>query len=209
MKRATIGVRMHSGWGVLVAVSGDAEEVDIVDRRNVVIWDPGIPGAKQPYHYAAKLGCPEAQRYLENCGAVCERLAVAAVGDAVRKLRNRHFQVAASVVLQASGRLLPPLPKILASHALIHTTEGEFFRNAVRGACVHLRIAVAGLPERDLDKRAKAVFGNAADRIQRRILRMGKSLGAPWRQDQKAAALAAAIVLAGNKQDHSSDSAAR
>lgn len=208
MKRATIGVRMHSGWGVLVAVSGDAEEVDILDRRNVVIWDPGIPGTKQPYHHAAKLGCPEAQRYLENCAAVCERLAVAAVGDAVHELRNRHFQVAGSVVPQASGRLLPPLPKILASHALIHTAEGEFFRKAVRDACEHLRIAVAGLPERDLDKRAEAVFGNAADRIQRRILKMGKSLGAPWRQDQKAAALAAAIILAGNKQDHSSDSAA-
>jgi len=56
MKRAALGVRMHSGWGVLVAVSGDAHSVEVLDRRRIVTTDPSIPGAKQPYHYAAGLG---------------------------------------------------------------------------------------------------------------------------------------------------------
>lgn len=98
MKRVAIGVRMHSGWGALVAVSGDAHELEIVDRRQIVTSDPRIPGAKQPYHYAAKLGLPEAQHYLENCAAVSELLAEAGVGEVIRELHNRHFEVAGSVV---------------------------------------------------------------------------------------------------------------
>lgn len=196
MKQAAIGVRMHSGWGALVVVCGDARELDIVDRRQIVTCEPGIPGIKQPYHYAAKLGLTEAQQYLENCAAVSERLAVAAVSEVIRDLHNRHFRVAGSAILWALGRPLPPLPKILASHALIHTAEGEFFRKAILDACEHLRIAVVRLPERELEERAEARFGKAAPRLERRISSLGRSLGPPWTRDQKAAALAAAIALA-------------
>src|ERR1700693_2103772 len=39
MKRAALGVRMHSGWGVLVAISGDADSTEMVDRRRIVVTD--------------------------------------------------------------------------------------------------------------------------------------------------------------------------
>ena len=170
--------------------------MDIVDRRQIITCEPGIPGIKQPYHYAAKLGLTEAQQYLENCAAVSERLAVAAVSEVIRDLHSRHFRVVGSAILWALGRPLPPLPKILASHALIHTAEGEFFRKAILDACEHLRIAVVRLPERELEERAEARFGKAAPRLERRISSLGRSLGPPWTRDQKAAALAAAIALA-------------
>src|SRR5438094_907749 len=35
MKRAAIGVRTHSGWGALVAVSNDAGAVDVIQRQHV------------------------------------------------------------------------------------------------------------------------------------------------------------------------------
>jgi len=56
MKRAALGIRMHSGWGVLVTVSGEADSAEIMDRRRIVITHPSMPGAKQPYHYAVNLG---------------------------------------------------------------------------------------------------------------------------------------------------------
>jgi len=43
MKRAALGIRMHSGWGMLVAVSGDADSLEILDRRRIVITDAAIP----------------------------------------------------------------------------------------------------------------------------------------------------------------------
>jgi hypothetical protein len=81
MKRAALGVRMHSGWGVLVAVCGDAHSLEVIERRRIATTDQAMPGAKQPYHYAASLGLtglglPEPEKYLVNCAAASERLAV-------------------------------------------------------------------------------------------------------------------------------------
>jgi len=98
-------------------------------------------------------------------------------------------------MLLASGRALPALPKILASHALVHTAEGEFFRKIVSEACQSCRIPVVGVRERELGERANATFGKATARIRRHISGLGKTVGAPWTQNEKAAALAALMVL--------------
>lgn len=204
MQRAAIGVRMHSGWGVLVVVCGDAISVEVVDRRRIVTTNAGIPGANQPYHHAANLAFPESERYLANCRAVSERLAFAAVAEVIRELDQRHYQIVGCAVLLASGHPLPSLSKILSSHPLIHTAEGEFFRHAVGKACEHLKIAVTAIRERELDERAKTAFGNVANHVQRRISRLGRSIGPPWTKDHKTAALAALLVLSNKERSRPS-----
>jgi len=201
MKHAALGIRMHSGWGVLVAVSWDANSVEVVTRKRIITTDPSIAGSNQPYHYAASLalrksGLPQAETYLANCAAVSERLASAAVAEAVRELDARHYRIVASAVLLASGRPLPSLAKILAAHPLIHTAEGEFFRQAFRQALERLEIPVTGISERELDNQAKKQFGPTAAEVRKRIDGMGRILGPPWTLDEKSAAMAAAIVLA-------------
>ena len=104
--------------------------------------------------------------------------------------------MAGACILLSSGRPLPQLAGILASHALIHTAEGEFFRNSFREAFQALNIPVTGIRERDLPEQAQKKFGKAATKVQERIAAMGRSIGPPWTTDQKAAALAACIVLA-------------
>lgn len=195
MRRAAIGVRAHSGWGALVAVAGAAGEFEVIERRRVVIAGANAPGAKQPFHYAERLGLPEAEKHLANCTASTQRLASAAIREVLRELQGREFRVVGGAILTASGRTLPPLPQILASHALIHTAEGEFFRKAFRDAFEASQIRVTALPERDLDARAKAAFGMRAARVRQKIEGLGRSLGPPWTQDQKFAALAAAMLL--------------
>jgi hypothetical protein len=71
----------------------------------------------------------------------------------VRELDGRHYRIVGSAVLLASGRPLPSLAKILGSHPLIHTAEGEFFRHAVRKACEGLKISVTAIRERELEER--------------------------------------------------------
>jgi hypothetical protein len=88
MKRAAIGVRMHSGWGALVAVSNSAGTVKVIDRRRIAITSPGTPGANQPYHFAENLELPEAEKFLGNCLAASRRLAMAAVREVLGELRN-------------------------------------------------------------------------------------------------------------------------
>jgi hypothetical protein len=186
---------MHSGWGVLVAISGDANELEVIDRRRVVVTDPAVPGGNQPYHHAASLGPQESEKYLADYAAVSERVAFAAIGEVIRELERRDYRTACAAVLLASGRPLPSLAKILASHPLIHTAEGELFRNVVSQACERLTIPVTATPERELDEKAKTAFGNATSRVQRMIASLGSSVGPPWTRDHKSAALAAAILL--------------
>jgi hypothetical protein len=195
MKRAAFGVQMHSGWGVLVAISGSPDAIEILARRRIVTADPEMPGAIQPYHYAMNLKLPESEKHLAKCAAASTRLAAAAIADLVKELNARQFHIVGSAVLQASGRSLPSLEKILASHPLIHTAEGEFFRHTVSRACEDLQIHVTAIRQRELEERAKSTFGNAS-RVQGPIASLGKTIGPPWTKDHKTAALAGALILA-------------
>ena len=113
MKRAALGFHMHSGWGVLVAVSGRFNSVDILDRRRIVTADPALPGAMQPYHYASQLEL----RSGEAPGAL-HRVFLSprcnSIAEVIRELDGRHHRIVGAAVLLASGRSLPPLAKILA-----------------------------------------------------------------------------------------------
>jgi hypothetical protein len=199
MKRAAIGVRMHSGWGALVAVTNRSGTVEIIERRRIAVATPGMPGAVQPYHFAKDLELPKAEKFLTQSFEASKHLAAAALQDVIDELRSRQYRVEGSAMLLAAGRPLPPLPRILAAHPLIHTAEGEFFREVFSKSCQSLGLSVTGFQVRELEKCAQATFGKAATRIGQQISAMGRSLGPPWTQDQKTAALAALIVLANRK----------
>jgi hypothetical protein len=196
MKRAAFGVQMHSGWGVLVAVSGDANSVEMLDRRRIVTADPKIPGAIQPYHFAARLALPEQEKHLAHCAETSSRLAATAMAEVIRELDGRGYRIVGAAVVLASGRTLPPLAKILAAHPLIHTAEGEFFRHAASKACEDLQIPVTAIRVRELDEHANAAFGTAASQVEDHVAKLGSSIGPPWTKDHKTAALAALLVLA-------------
>jgi len=155
MKRAAIGVRMHSGWGALVAVGHEAEMVNVIQRRRVVVVPAAARGGKQPYHFAKSLEPEEAENFLRECFEASQSLAL----TAVRELRDElsgQYRVVGAAVLLASGRPLPSLAKILASHSLIHTAEGVFYREVFSKACECLELPVTGFRERDLDEHVQA-----------------------------------------------------
>jgi hypothetical protein len=194
MNNAAFGIRMHSGWGVLVCISGNVSAPEIVDRRRIVVVEPTMEAAKQPYHFAETLPLQEAERHLQKCAAVSERLALGAIREALESVNTRNYRIVGCAILLASGRTLPALPTILASHALVHTAEGEFFRKVAREACERCRIPVVGFHERELDERANATFGKAAAGVRQRISDLRSIVGSPWTRDEKTAALAALMV---------------
>lgn len=200
MKRAAIGIRAHSGWGAVVAVSGGVAGFEVIQRRRIAITGAAFKGSNQPYHFAQGLKLSEAEAYLADCAAASERLALEALGALVEDLRRREYAAACCAILLASGRLLPSLSEILASHPLIHTAEGEFFRTAFRKASERLGIPVTGIRERELPGRAGDVFGSDTFQLQKQLAAAGRSLGPPWTTDQKTASLAALIVLANERR---------
>jgi len=104
MKPAALGFRMHSGWGVLVAVSGDADWVEVVDRKRIVVAD-STTGANQPYHHAARLRVQESENHIATCEVASDQFA-SAIERVVRELDARDVRIVGAAVLLASAR--PP-----------------------------------------------------------------------------------------------------
>lgn len=196
MKSAAVGIRVHSGWGALVAMGGQHGAEEIIARRKVVIIDPKAKGAAQPYHYVEEMELRAAERHLAACATDSRRLALDALSQISAEMRDRGFALVGSAILLSSARPLPDLDEVLASHALIHTAEGEFFRQAFRKAFERLEVPVTGIRERELEDHAEHTFGKTAAEVRKNIDGLGRALGPPWTQDEKMAALAAAIVLA-------------
>jgi hypothetical protein len=38
-------MRVHSGWGALVVIAGDAPQIELLDRRRIVVTDPKFVGS--------------------------------------------------------------------------------------------------------------------------------------------------------------------
>jgi hypothetical protein len=92
--RTALGFRAHSGWAAMVAVSGTFDAPRVLTRRRIVIADPQMPGAKQPYHTAAELPFAEAEALLRMAMESSRALALRAIGGAVKELRAQGHDVA-------------------------------------------------------------------------------------------------------------------
>lgn len=193
--RVAIGIKAHSGWAAIAAVAGDLKTPQVLDRRRISVVDPGVRGANQPYHFAKTLVLKEANAYLERSAETSRYLAAEGLAALAANLRDSGFQIVAAAIVMASGQAIPRLAETLASHALIHTAEGEFFRNAFAEGCNQLGLRIYRLRERELLDRGAAAFRMTKLKVKTRLNRLHRDLGPPWTQDQKSAALAAWLAL--------------
>jgi hypothetical protein len=168
----------------MVAVAGTPEAPLVIDRRRIVMADLVTFRGNQPYHAAVELPVAQAEQCVRSASESSRRQAYIAIESALRELRERGQQVVAASVLQASGRPLPELAAILKSHPLIHTAEGELYRESLAWAARECGLPVTRVREKELDAALLA-----------RVAPLGKSLGPPWTQDQKYAAAAAIGAL--------------
>lgn len=179
MLKAAIGFRAHSGWAAAVAVGGGK----VIDRRRIDLCDCLIRGSAQPYHAVARKPLPEAEAFLKRCADISAAMAEAALRRMTSELSGGGYQVRACAILLGSGRVSSDLAKTLASHPMIHTAEGELYRDTIREACRRCGLAIHGLKEREV----RLQLAEAAE--------FGKGLGPPWRADEKLCTLAALSVL--------------
>jgi hypothetical protein len=192
-----LGFRAHSGWTVVVAVALPHARPVVLERSRMQTADAAIPGSMQPYHAAQQLDdVQKAETLIQTCSASSTKLATDLVSALIANLAKSGHRAVASGILFASGRPLPDLAATLRSHPLIHTAEGEFFRNVLVQASEHCSLPVTRVKERDVWDRGAAALGLRAADLHRLIRELGPSLGPPWRQDEKLASLAAWIALA-------------
>ena len=183
----------------MVAMSGKLRSPEVIHRGRIELIDGSAPRTKQPYHTARELGLTQAEKFIADCQARAEQLAAQALEQQIALLGEKGQRVEKCAVLLASGRALPPLDKILGSHPMLHTAEGELFRNALRHGGERCGLQVMAIRERELFERAAAALGIAQPELRTQLGEMGRRLGPPWREDEKLAALAAWIALSGKQ----------
>jgi hypothetical protein len=197
VQTAALGFRVHSGWAAAVVLCGPLDAPVVVDRRKIQLVKIFTYAYRQPYHTAEKMPRHDVVKFIRAVQSDAKRLALSSLRSLQADLAEGDFKIVRSALLLASGRELPALDQILASHALIHTADGELFRDSLRAACAACKLPLEGIREKELFTAAssKALCVQAAA-LKRRIAALGKALGPPWSQDEKFAALGAWITLA-------------
>lgn len=195
MQTAALGFRVHSGWAAVVVVCGPVAAPVVVDRRKIQLVKLFSYTFRQPYHTAERMPRQDATKFIRSVQSEAKRLALSSLRSLQTDLAEGDFKIVRGALLLASGRALPALEQILASHALIHTADGELFRDSLRAACARLHLPVLGIREKELFATASKAFGAQPAALTHRIAALGKSLGPPWSQDEKFAALGAWLSL--------------
>src|SRR5262245_62665264 len=191
--RAAIGFTVKSGWACAVLLTGPAGSPRVLDSRRIDLSDPALPESRQPYHAGfgtARAAGPELSRLV---GAV-KRFGRQSVTDAIRRYRAAGHPVRGAGVVV--GSLIDPA-LIANDHIRIHALEGQLFRGVVQEATRRSRLSCAIWRERDLHAQAAGFLDRSERALRDALVELGRGVGGPWRAEQKAAALAAWLVLAG------------
>jgi len=199
MKPAALGFRVHSGWTSLIVLALQNDEPIVLARQRPHLVATFSYTFRQPYHTAEKLDLAEAGTFLQQQRGEARKLALQAINSAQTEAAQQGYKLTRAALLLASGRPLPELPKILASHSIIHTADGEFFREALLHACSRADLAITKIKDRELLATASATFRQTPAELTRCVTVLGKPLGSPWTQDEKLATLAAWVSLAATR----------
>jgi len=202
MKDAAVGFRVHSGWSAAVAVSLEGGEPVVLCRKRPQLMEVFNYDFRQPYHTAKKTSLPEAREFISQVKSQAAELARGALREMQGELKAAGYRLVAAALLLASGRVLPTLENILASHALIHTADGELFREALIEACARCRLRLFRVKEKDTMAEAARSLRVSEAALRKRVTQLGRPLGAPWSQDEKLATLAAWLALRPAKAVH-------
>lgn len=193
---AALGCAPHSGWAAVIGVCEVDGHLRVLVRERIALADPNDPEAKQPYHAVERLPIAEAAARLTAFETTAELMARQAIQRIVDQFSEGGHRGIGLGMLESAGRKGSALAGILASHALIHTADGDHFRNAIAAAAARCGVPVFRVRAKELDAEAAKGIGKPVETLHLRLKAIGRDLGPPWGADQKAAALLAWLVLA-------------
>ena len=187
---AALGLTVKSGWAGLVLLTRAGNSLCVADSRIVLLSDPAVPDARQPYH--AGFGAARAKGAgLSRLLASVRRFGGKSISDVLRQYADAGHEIRGAGVVV--GSMVDPRT-IRNDHIRIHALEGQLFRTVISTGLSRRGIACSVWRDRDLP-------GLAAERLQKSEQAVRTSLAdlrpdaGPWRAEQKAAALAAWMVL--------------
>jgi hypothetical protein len=190
--RTAIGIVVKSGWAATVLVAPSAAFIRVCDSARIELSDPATPEGRQPYHHGfgtTRAAGPELTQLLRSVRRFGRRSVTTAIAQ---YSRAGHRLAGAGVVV---GSTIDP-SEIANDHIRIHALEGRLFRTIVEQAARRAGVRCCTWRERDLYGLAAKAFRRSEDRLREQLARRPPGVSGPWRAEQKAAALAAWLVLA-------------
>jgi len=200
MRTAAAGFRVHSGWCAMVALTLEDGRPEILFRGRLQLVEIFDYQFRQPYHTAVEMDGTKRRDFISQIRKTAENLASREVRRVQAELADRKIRLRTCGMLASSARPLPRLEKILASHPLLHTADGELFRDALMAAARRCKLSVLPVKEKEVMSEAAKAIGLTPAALRKRAKDLGRGLGAPWTQDQQYAALAAWIALSNRRK---------
>ena len=188
----SIGLRAKTGRAIAVVLGGRLDAPQVLNRVELRIADPAYPETSQPYHEVLDLPWDKAQIAVRKIASKIEKIASREIGRLVREAQAEGAIVCGIGIVGAAER---NLEKIGSTHIRAHAAEGVLFRAVLEAGAAANDIPNRRFDERSLDKIAETELRLSTTEIKAQLAEMGRSVGSPWRADEKAAAMAAWLAL--------------
>src|SRR5215469_13892403 len=151
---ACIGLKTHSGWAALVAISKNRSATFyLIERRRIELVDE--PWAKQPYHAAEGLRIEEARDVVRRGIDAARAIAVREMKAAIQRLKDGGYAAVGCGII--TGTPMPAdwtVDDILAVHLRMHKAEGLLFQDVLLRAATECRLNAVSVNEKRLFEQA-------------------------------------------------------
>ena len=188
---AALGFRVKSGWAAAVLLTDSARSPQLCDVQRIDLSDPRFPETRQPYH--AAMGKLETDaRKINRRVRVVRSIAQKSIATLLDGYRQNGYSIRRAALVVGS-RIDPA--SIANPHIRAHALEGQLFRSVLQESLHANRILSDVLIERDAYAQAAVQVKQSNENVRRVIQNFGRDTKAPWRAEQKLAAVAAWVAL--------------
>lgn len=192
MNAVSIGLRAKTARAIAVVIGGSADAPIVLAKSEIKLFDPKFPATAQPYHVVMELPWEQSQRQVQKYARAIERVANKALGDLIKQQTLAGMKVKAVGIVGARDR---DLARIGNFHIRAHAAEGVLFRHVLNVAAEAHGLKWRLFHDKEFDRVTADELGRQAIQIRRRIAEIGRTVPAPWRADEKQAAMAAWLVM--------------
>jgi len=188
---AALGFRVKSGWAAAVLLTGSARSPRLCDVQRIDLSDPRFPETRQPYH--AAMGKLETNpRKINRRVRVVRSIAQRSIATLLDGYRQNGYSIRHAALVVGS-RIDPA--SVANPHIRAHAFEGQLFRSVLEQSLHGHGIRTEVLLEREAYGQAAVELKQSHENVRRVIQNFRRDTKAPWRAEQKLAAVAACVAL--------------
>jgi hypothetical protein len=189
--RAALGLRVKSGWAAAILLTGSARSPQLCDVQRIDLSDPQLPETRQPYH--AGMGRVETNmKKISQRVEVVRRITEKSIAKLLAGYRRQNFTIKRAALVV--GSQIDPR-SVANPHIRAHALEGQLFRSVLQQSLHGHGIRTEVLLEREAYGQAAVELKQSNENVRRMIQDFGRDAKAPWRAEQKLAAIAAWSAL--------------